>query len=124
MKFWLCIFYFYVPPLFYNLTSSTKCVFSRTTLVTYDLLLYTTSHFIARTSASRCLQKFKDSSLEASCVARSTFCESQLFDMEQTFCGFLVMEQDVVKPNLLVACLCNRIETFYAFHPTYQDTHV
>jgi hypothetical protein len=52
------------------------------------------------------------------------FVNRQLFDMEQTFCGFLVMEQDVVKPNLLVARLCNRIETFYVFHPTYQDTHV
>jgi hypothetical protein len=37
----------------------------------YNLLLYTTSHFIARTSASRCLQKFKDSSLHISSVVGS-----------------------------------------------------
>jgi hypothetical protein len=58
--------------------------------MTYDLFLYTTSHFIAITSASRCLQKFKDSSLHASSVAGSavyyeaTFCEAK-------FC-FMYME--------------------------------
>jgi hypothetical protein len=66
--FWLCGFFIY------NIISSTKCVFYRMTLLTYDLLLYTASHFTARTSASCCLQKFKDSSLRASSVAGSAVC--------------------------------------------------